>query len=240
MEDNKYCVYMHTNKSNGKKYIGQTKQSLNGRWREGKGYKNTNSHFRNALNKYGWDGFIHEVIYENLTLEEANNKEIELIEKYKTTNREFGYNAEKGGHNSPCSEHTKYLISKNHANMKGENNPRYGVKLSDETKAKIGNANKGKKRTKEVRERLSNINRGEGNGFYNKKHTEETKDLIRQFRLSENNPKNKAVRCIETGQIYYSAAEAARQNNIKNRARISECARGVRKSYKGYHWEYID
>lgn len=234
-----YCVYMHTNKLNGKKYIGQTRQPLNQRWREGKGYKRANSHFFNAIQKYGWGNFKHEVLAEGLTCDEANELEIKFIAEYNTTNKEYGYNAEIGGKNSPCSEETRQLISLNHANMKGKNNPRYGVKLSDETKKKIGDANRGTKRTEEYKEKLRQMNKGEGNPFYGKKHTDETKEKIRQQMLSPDNKFNKRVRCIETGIVYYSAAEAARQMGTL-RARISECARGVRKSYKGYHWEYID
>ena len=34
--------------------------------------------------KYGWDNFEHEIVYENLSQREAQEKEIELIFKYKT------------------------------------------------------------------------------------------------------------------------------------------------------------
>ena len=33
-----YCVYMHTNKTNGKVYVGLTSMELKERWRDGKGY----------------------------------------------------------------------------------------------------------------------------------------------------------------------------------------------------------
>jgi hypothetical protein len=51
-----YSVYKHTNKYNNKIYIGITKQNPIKRWANGKGYK-INSHFRNAIEKYGWDNF---------------------------------------------------------------------------------------------------------------------------------------------------------------------------------------
>ena len=48
MSENKnsrlYCVYMHTNKLNNKKYIGITCRSVEVRWNSGKGYK-LNRHF---------------------------------------------------------------------------------------------------------------------------------------------------------------------------------------------------
>lgn len=95
MKERKWCVYKHTNKINGKCYIGITSQCTNKRWRNGKGYKG--QIFYNAIQKYGWDNFEHEILYTNLTEEEAKEKEIEYIKKYKTNNNKFGYNATLGG-----------------------------------------------------------------------------------------------------------------------------------------------
>ena len=50
----KYCVYVHTNKFNGKKYVGITSMNPKDRWKNGNGYSN-NSYFTNAIRKYGWE-----------------------------------------------------------------------------------------------------------------------------------------------------------------------------------------
>lgn len=90
-----YCVYCHTNLTNGKKYYGITRQAPEKRWQKGAGYKGT--YFGNAIAKYGWDGFLHTVLFRDLSKEEACKIEIDLISKYKTSNRNFGYNVALGG-----------------------------------------------------------------------------------------------------------------------------------------------
>lgn len=111
----KYCVYMHTNKIDGKKYIGLTKHSynLNERWRNGNGYLNKNKngnynqpYFAYAIIKYGWDNFEHEIIASNLTQKEAKRFEELLIEKLDTRNPNKGYNITSGGENYIPSEMT--------------------------------------------------------------------------------------------------------------------------------------
>ena len=72
-----YKVYKHTF-PNGKVYIGITQQTLIRRWQNGKGYYK-NSFISKAINKYGWENVKHEVLFENLTKEEAEQKEIEHI-----------------------------------------------------------------------------------------------------------------------------------------------------------------
>ena len=71
--ENNYIIYMHINKENNKVYIGQTKQRLDKRSKNGYGYKN-NKHFWSSIQKYGWNGFEHKVLFENLTQEEASKK----------------------------------------------------------------------------------------------------------------------------------------------------------------------
>ena len=85
MEENCYTVYMHIC-PNGKKYIGITKLKPNIRWKNGKSYKGCVL-FDKAIKKYGWDNMQHLVLYEKLKKEEAEQKEIELIAKYKSNNK---------------------------------------------------------------------------------------------------------------------------------------------------------
>lgn len=116
-----WCVYVHISPSI-KYYVGITSQKPEDRWRNGKGYKH-NDYFTKAINKYGWDNFQHEVIASNLTEEEAKNFEKILIEKFKSNNREYGYNFTKGGDGTVGVSHF------------GTENSFYGKHHSDENKA---------------------------------------------------------------------------------------------------------
>lgn len=97
-----YIVYIHQNKINQKRYIGITCQPVQGRWgHKGNRYtKDRQEVFYNAIQKYGWDNFEHLIVYENLSLEEAQEKERELIKKYHTFIYDpdcQGYNMTRGG-----------------------------------------------------------------------------------------------------------------------------------------------
>ena len=109
-EERKYCVYCHTNKVNGKKYVGITSQRPKARWgKNGKGYTHC-TYFYNAIKKHGWDSFIHEILFEGLSKEEAEDKEIELIAEWNLNNENFGYNIAKGG--ATYSEEARAKLSK--------------------------------------------------------------------------------------------------------------------------------
>jgi group I intron endonuclease len=92
-----WCIYKHTNQINGKVYIGQTCQTPERRWREGEGYEGCPK-FYNAIKKYGWINFSHDIIESELqTIEEANDREIYWIAFYNSFNE--GYNMTEGGGN---------------------------------------------------------------------------------------------------------------------------------------------
>ena len=105
----KFCVYVHTSPS-GKKYVGITSQQLKDRWGiSGKGYIE-NKHFWNAIKKYGWDKFTHEIVTRDVDLEEASRIECALIKHYNSMNPEYGYNQTTGGNwSKPSSEVRKKL-----------------------------------------------------------------------------------------------------------------------------------
>lgn len=92
-EERKWCVYVHINKVNGKKYVGITSRKPKTRWGNGQDYA---GYFRNAIQKYGWDNFEHIVVCTNKTEKEAKNIEKYLIKKW-NTKKPNGYNCTDGG-----------------------------------------------------------------------------------------------------------------------------------------------
>lgn len=94
-QDNIWTVYVHINKKNFKCYVGVTSKSPEKRWLNGIGYKN--QLFYNAIKKYGWDGFYHEIVASGITKDEAENFEKILIDKLDSLINKNGYNVAVGG-----------------------------------------------------------------------------------------------------------------------------------------------
>ena len=92
-EDGEYFVYKHTSPS-GKSYIGITNNPYK-RWEtQGKKYKKQPK-FYNAIKKYGWDNFSHEILESNVSKAYAWNREQYYIKFYDSINN--GYNVLSGG-----------------------------------------------------------------------------------------------------------------------------------------------
>lgn len=100
-EGSGYSIYKHTNRITKKVYIGQTKcKDLTRRWAGGHGYKDCKFFF-SAIIKYGWINFDHEILETGLTREEAAEREIYYISKYRSRNPRYGYNIKSGGSSAP-------------------------------------------------------------------------------------------------------------------------------------------
>ena len=162
----KYCVYIHT-APNNKKYVGQTCQRIEARVNGGKGYSN-NPHLFSAITKYGWEAFVTEVVADNLSPDEADALEIELITKYNTTNQNFGYNFQTGGHGPHF--HTKSTISKISKSMKEKSR-----NFTQEHRYNISVAKKGKCSDKLRETAIANLNNFERDEEYRRKMSEAKK-----------------------------------------------------------------
>lgn len=223
-QSDRYFVYSHTNKLNGKKYIGITKQKKPElRW--GSNGRNYSSYFRNAIDKYGWANFDHEILYEGLTKEEACEAEISLIKQYNTQDRNFGYNITEGGTAPIMPEEIREKIS---IALLGNKNGQ-GIPCSEEKRRKISEAQKGIKFSDERRLHLSEAKKGKSHAPISAESRKKISDAH----------KKKPVYCVELNRVFPSIQECGRQMNI-DATSICACCRGRFKSIKGYHFNYAD
>lgn len=220
-----YTVYKHQNKINGKIYIGITMQEPERRWgNNGINYK-TSPHFYAAIQKYGWNNFDHDILFKNLTHDEACSKEQELIEYYNSMNREFGYNSTSGGDVFIMNEETKQKIS--HSMMGNTNG--LGHPCSDEKKRKISESQKGRTFTEEHKQKLSTAAK--------QRHVPCSEE--KKKKLSQNYPNKRKVYCEELDIIYESVQECGRQLGIPA-TNITKLCNGKGKTLKGYHLRYYN
>ena len=108
-----------------KKYVGITSRSVHQRWQNGNGYKPAKGKFLSfyaAMQKYGWDNFKHEILFEKLTEQEAKEKEIALIKLYDCF-APNGYNLTKGGDGALGYVPNDNLCKRRSELFSGGNNP---------------------------------------------------------------------------------------------------------------------
>lgn len=220
-----YTVYQHKNKINGKSYFGITKQEPEKRWgTNGRNYNST-PYFYSAIQKYGWNNFEHIILYSNLTQEEACNKEKELIKKYRTQDKQCGYNILEGGQTFEMPLEVRQKISKA---LTGNKNG-LGHPCSEEKKRKISESQKGRKFSEEHKRKLSEAAK--------KRHVPCSQE--KREKLSKNYPHQRKVYCLETKEVYRSVQECARQLNI-HATNVTKVCKGKLKSTGGYHLQYYD
>lgn len=170
-------IYMIKNKVNNKIYIGQTIRDYRKRISEHKtdylSKSHSNKYLSNTFNKYGWDNFEFSVIDTANNIDELNEKEINYILQYNSTNKDLGYNIELGGKNSQPSPETLAKMSLSHLGIKqskewidkkihkagSEEAKKYGKPKTDEDKVYLSVNSpkfwKGKSRDQETKDKIS-------------------------------------------------------------------------------------
>ena len=111
-DEKNYTVYRHIS-PNDRVYVGITKLPLHCRWgQHGTGYRRCKLFYR-AIQKYGWDNIVHEVILDGVCKSEAVYAEKYLIRWYKMHG--LSYNITDGGESTSgihMPEEAKKRISK--------------------------------------------------------------------------------------------------------------------------------
>lgn len=153
--------------------------------------------------------------------------------------------------------------------QKGENHPYYGKHFSEEHRQKISQANKGLKRSPEqielIIKTLKEYRKTHKNHWLGRHHTKETRkkmslSQVEYFKTHKNakfgipmsdSSKQKIaesrlkkglshkVLCLETGKEYISLRKASEDTKI-SRYTIARCCKGLQKSTKGFHFEYVN
>ena len=218
-------IYRATNINNGKIYIGKTLRPLNIRIQNhmARARSGHTAYFYNAIRKYGADAFKWDIltrieaVTKKLTNEYLNILEKEYIEQYKSYIRDNGYNMSLGGEGLIPNEELRKVLKKK-AIERGKRR---------EYREKMSRAKMGKKKlpmTEEQKDKLSKAT----------KRTWTNPD-IRKRRLEGMIKHRTKIKCLETGKIYKSIAEAARENNVCG----SNIGRALAIPYyttKGLHW----
>jgi len=203
MSELMFCVYRHT-APNNKSYIGQT-NNYNGRTTKHKNSKTQCTAFANAIKKYTWEAFTHEILEEGLTLDEANFWEDFYINEHNTL-YPHGYNLITGGKNRVPTKESRLRMSVAHKGKPFTEMDSHNLAMarkarkphhSEETKQKIAESNRGQKRSEETRRNiglskkgcklseerkvklaLSRVGMPPTFGMLGKKHSEETKQRM--------------------------------------------------------------
>ena len=141
---------------NGKIYIGQTIRPIEKRFKQHLKKGSGCVAIYNAIQYHGWGNF--EKDWYECPDEDLNFDE-ELLVREMGTLSPSGYNLREGGGNTG--------------------------KMSEDSKKKISEANKGKTHTEETKKKWSEMRKGENNSMYGKNHTEETRKKIGEINLGK-------------------------------------------------------
>lgn len=245
-----YCVYVHTNKANGKRYVGITSQKPQNRWRDGKGYLQ-NPHFKSAIEKYGWNSFEHDILITGLTKEQANRWEQALIAQWDSTNPDKGYNVGLGGEgtNSVSDKTREKMRVRNlkwYANHPEAKERRWhGVAQYDRSGNLICLYDSIKEAEQVTAVCYSSIvrccnGRAYSAGGFRWMYLEEA--LLQMSEVNKWQRRKVAQYSID-GQfirLYGSVVDAEKMLGLKHPSKISYVCSGQRKSCNGYIWKYID
>ena len=208
-----YVVYRHTD-PNGLVYIGMTQRRLSKRFDGGRGYKH-NHRFNEAIERIGWGNFLHDILAEGLTREEAETLEDQYILEHKSNNPLYGYNVKTGGtYGKGMTAEARQHLSER---MRGDNNPT----------RRCGHPLLGKKHTEAAKAKMS----AAASARTGRVARPETRE---KMRAAQN---KRACVDLETGIVYQGLHEAAEATGLQA-AKICAVCKGRRKTAGGKRWRY--
>lgn len=111
-------IYSYKNKTNGKRYIGQT---INPQQRKSAHISDSthiDTKFYRAVRKYGWDNFEYEILAESEDRNELDKLEVDFIKSFNSI--ENGYNIRSGGEHPTMGEETKKKLQQANAFQNAE------------------------------------------------------------------------------------------------------------------------
>ncbi len=228
-------IYKITNKLNGMSYVGKTTRSLDERIAEHLRNK-SNSYVDRAIQKYGWENFSVEVLETCETINQLNECEKKYIIE-QNTKFPNGYNLTDGGEGILGYKAPPELSARLSKMRKGRRNtPEQRAKISAklsgreftaEHKANISAAKMGHSVSRETRAKLTIANIG-------KKASAETR-----AKMADSSAKKRAVRCVETGEIFPSMKIAMTWAKISRHVLRKACL-NENSIAGGYHWQYAN
>lgn len=228
-----------------KGYVGQS-NNINRRIREHlchlRENRHSNVHWQNSWNKYGEENYTWEVL-EYCSVEELNERETYWIKELNTLSP--------NGFNHTCGGDCQHEISDD-------------LRSKFQECWTIERRNKQKIISKSLMDSLTEEERIERGKKISNAFTDDRKERMRDFKkqfwenipeekrleMSQkqsqnhhdvsggNNPRAKKVICLETNEIFATMKEAAKYYGM-NYTTIKNHMRGVAKSAKGYHFEFL-
>jgi len=225
-------VYIIVNKINGKKYVGSS-FNINSRWKDHlsmlrKGVHHS-PHFQNA---YNIDG---EKEFEFIIMEpvEDPNKlvfaEQIWLDYYKSYLPENGYNICKTAGSVLGISRSKDTRIKMSLVKRGENNPMYGKKPSEESRIKISLANKGKVNSEETRRKIREAKLGKPRPLELKNRLSEiSKNLWKdpEYRDKNHTCKGQSVPCSSEKKRKISLANQGKVRSVGCKQKLREIMLG--------------
>lgn len=225
-------------------------------------------HIHNAMRKYGIENFKIEQI-EECSVDILSERESYWIDYYDSFNNGYNmtkggdgntlydykeiadkyleleneaetadfFGCSKGTVQSACKAYD--ITIKRNVQQKGFWDTEQGQKRKEKLRKQFIKNNPNKNGlSKEHKQKLSEAKKGKYCGKnspnYGKHPSEETKQ-----KMIKNSAMAKKVLCVETGEIYSSALQAAKAVGLKSSSGISKCCIGERKTAGKYHWQYV-